>query len=228
MSVERDVVVIAVAGRLADCPTAAAVRDVAELLEVGVDRLAGSGAFVAADRLAGGPDEPGRASQAVAHQGAGHGRGREAEGRPDPTRPGPGLRSLRSRRHRPPPDPEASVNEWFTARTRPAPPETGRRAGSVRARARTAPQTLDELPPNTGDLPVFLIVALSRFPLEGAGSRGTEHQKHSPVGPRSSRKKRHSHLCPNRGAIFASRHCRSPLRRGSWMPQPTLVPRADQ
>jgi hypothetical protein len=55
---------------------AAAVGDAAELLDVEVDQLAGSAAFVAADRLAGGPVAGCQGGQVVPDEDAvGRGRG---------------------------------------------------------------------------------------------------------------------------------------------------------
>ncbi|GAA2771115.1 hypothetical protein GCM10010493_80750 [Streptomyces lavendulae subsp. grasserius] len=49
-----------------------------------MDQLAWPVAFVAADRLSGGPVEPGQAVQAVPDQDPVHGRGGQAQDRPDP------------------------------------------------------------------------------------------------------------------------------------------------
>ncbi|CAK7282837.1 hypothetical protein SGPA1_20812 [Streptomyces misionensis JCM 4497] len=56
------------AGRAVQDLVAAAVRDAAELLDVDVDEFAGTGAFVAADRLPGGPVQRGQSRQAVADE----------------------------------------------------------------------------------------------------------------------------------------------------------------
>ena len=55
-------------GLPAEHAPATAVGDLAELLDVDVDQLAGPVPFVAADHLAGGSIQPGQTSQAVAGQ----------------------------------------------------------------------------------------------------------------------------------------------------------------
>jgi hypothetical protein len=58
---------------------AAAVRDVAQLLDVDVDQCARDRVLVAADRLSGGAVAPGEPVEPAAEQDAVHGRGRQAD-----------------------------------------------------------------------------------------------------------------------------------------------------
>ncbi|KOT65563.1 hypothetical protein ADK43_03050 [Streptomyces rimosus subsp. rimosus] len=67
-------------------PMSAAVGNVAELLDVDVDRFAGTRSFVAADDLTGGPVHPAQPVQAVAGQDAVDRRAGYAQDRADPCR----------------------------------------------------------------------------------------------------------------------------------------------
>ena len=62
-------------------PPAAAIAQPADPFDVDVDQFAGPVAFVAADRGAGGPVEPGQAVQAMTGQYRMNGRGRHAQQR---------------------------------------------------------------------------------------------------------------------------------------------------
>jgi hypothetical protein len=73
-------------------PMATPSWDVAQLLDVKVDQVAGMGVLVTADRLAGGPVQLGQAAEAPADQHGMHGRGGQPDqgsdlGRPQPLSP---------------------------------------------------------------------------------------------------------------------------------------------
>jgi hypothetical protein len=70
-------------------PVATPGRDVAQLLDVDVDQLAGMVVFVAADRLAGDPIHIGQAADATADQDGMHGGGGQPNPRADLGRPQP-------------------------------------------------------------------------------------------------------------------------------------------
>jgi hypothetical protein len=67
-------------------PVASAVADVPELLDVDMQQLTWSAAFVPADQLAGGPVQPGQAVHSVPVQHCMDRAGGHAEQRPDPGR----------------------------------------------------------------------------------------------------------------------------------------------
>jgi len=80
---------VGLAGSPAEEPVATPGGDVAQLLDIDMDQGAGSGVFVAADRLAGGPVQVSEAADAATNQDGMHGGGGQPNPRGDLGRPQP-------------------------------------------------------------------------------------------------------------------------------------------